>query len=31
VRFRYTWTLPESTSTVGNDIGVQAPTLSRTA
>lgn len=31
VTFRYTWTLPASTSTVGNDIGVQAPTLTRIA
>lgn len=31
VTFRYTWTLPASTLTVGNDIGVQAPTLTRTA
>lgn len=31
VRFRYLWTLPASNSTVGNDIGVQAPSISRTA
>lgn len=31
VRFRYTWTLPASNSTVGNDIGVQAPTVTKTS